>query len=194
MRVISGKLKARIIAMPKLIRPTSDKVREALFEILKNCIEGSNFLDLYSGSGAIGIEAFSRGAKSVAFVDNNLRCIEVLKDNLAKCGISDLSTIYIYNREALSALKLFEKKGFLFDIIFLDPPYYKDMARNTLIAISKCDILRRNAIVILETYKKENLDEEAGFLKKFRSYRYGDTKLEFFRNKNEKDSDLSRQF
>jgi len=194
MRVISGKLKARIIAMPKLIRPTSDKVREALFEILKNCIEGSNFLDLYSGSGAIGIEAFSRGAKSVAFVDNNFRCIEVLKDNLAKCGISDLSTIYIYNREALSALKLFEKKGFLFDIIFLDPPYYKDMARNTLIAISKCDILRRNAIVILETYKKENLDEEAGFLKKFRSYRYGDTKLEFFRNKNEKDSDLSRQF
>ena len=182
MRVISGKLKARIIAMPKLIRPTSDKVREALFEILKDCIVGSNFLDLYSGSGAIGIEAFSRGAKSVTFVDNNFRCIKALKDNLQVCGISDVSTIYIYNIDALSALELFGKKGFFFDIIFLDPPYYKDMAKNTLIAISKCDILPRNVIVILELYKKENLDEKAGFLRKFRSYRYGDTKLEFFRN------------
>lgn len=192
MRIISGKLKNRIIAMPKLIRPTSDKVREALFEILKNCIEGSNFLDLYSGSGAIGIEAFSRGAKSVTFVDNNFRCIKVLKDNLQKCGISEVSTIHIYNMEALSSLELFEKKGFSFDIIFLDPPYYKDTAKNTLIAISRCDILPRNAIVILEVYKKENLDEEVGTLRKFRSSRYGDTKLEFFRN--EKDSDLSRQF
>lgn len=195
MRVISGRLKGRRIEMPKIIRPTSDKVREALFEILKNRIEGSNFLDLYAGSGGVGIEAFSRGARSVTFVDNNFRCVEVLKDNLQKCGISKVSTIYIYNMEVDSALALFEKKGAFFDIIFVDPPYHKGMAKNTLIEISKYDILPRNAIVVVEAYKKENLDEEAGSLRKFRSYRYGDTKLEFFRNESrEKDSDLSGKF
>ncbi|MDP8230488.1 MAG: 16S rRNA (guanine(966)-N(2))-methyltransferase RsmD [Candidatus Gorgyraea atricola] len=175
MKIIAGKLKGRVIEMPKGIRPTSDKVREALFEILKDRIEGAAFLDLYCGSGAIGIEAFSRGAKSISFVENDARCIAILKKNIS---LLQLSKINIYARDALRWIK--ENKE-AFDIVFLDPPYYKDMAKKTLIALSDCDILARNALVIIEAYKKDILPEEAGTLKKIRTCKYGDTKLEFYK-------------
>ncbi len=180
MRIIAGKFKGRVIGMPKGIRPTSDKVREALFEILKDRIEGASFLDLYCGSGAMGIEAFSRGAKSVIFADASFKCTKVLKENLTKLDILDLSNIDIYARDSFKVLREFEKESCCFDLVFLDPPYYKDMAKNTLIALSNYDILARNAIVIAEIYKKENLPEEVGRLKKVRTSKYGDTILEFF--------------
>ena len=166
--------------MPEGIRPTSNKAREALFEILKDRIEGADFLDLYCGSGAMGIEAFSRGAKSATFVDASFKCTKVLEKNLTKMDILDLSSINIYTRDSFEVLEEFERKNCRFDLIFLDPPYHKDMAKNTLIALSNYDILARNAIVIAEIYKKENLPEEVGRLKKVRTSKYGDTILEFF--------------
>ena len=180
MKIIAGKLKGRTIQMPNGIRPTSDKVREAFFEIVKDRIEGANFLDLYCGSGAMGIEAFSRGAKGIAFVDNNFRCTAILRKNLTLLDISGLSSIHIYKKEALRALEAFKQSSGLFDIVFLDPPYYKDIARNTLIALSNCDILARNVVIITETYKKECLPLEVGSIKRFRTFHYGDTKLDFF--------------
>lgn len=181
MKIIGGKFKGRVIEMPKGIRPTSDKVREALFEILKDRIEGANFLDLYCGSGAMGIEAFSRGAKAVTFVDNNPRCIATLKKNLSRLGIMGKSCLNIYNKDGLKALEVLAASAASFDVVFLDPPYYKDIARNTLIAISNYDILTRNAVIVAEIYKKEALPEEAGPIKKVRTVQYGDTKLEFFK-------------
>ncbi|MFC1624488.1 16S rRNA (guanine(966)-N(2))-methyltransferase RsmD [Candidatus Omnitrophota bacterium] len=181
MRIIAGKFKGRVIEMPKGIRPTSDKVRQALFEMYKNRIEGANFLDLYCGSGAVGIEAFSRGAKSSTFVDDNSQCIATLKKNLSHLHILDLSTLYIYKRGVVEALKALKDSSRTFDIVFLDPPYYKNMAKNTLIALSDCDILARNALIIVELYKKEGLPEEVGKLKKIRTSFYGDTILESFR-------------
>ncbi len=180
MRIIGGKFRGRVIEMPNGIRPTSDKVREALFEILKDRIEGASFLDLYCGSGAMGIEAISRGAKRVTFVEKAFKCAKVLERNLTKLDILDLSSINIYTRDSIRILEEFEKKSCCFDLVFLDPPYHKDMAKNTLIALSNYDILARNAIVIAEIYKKENLPEEVGGLKKIRTSRYGDTILEFF--------------
>ncbi|MFC1621161.1 16S rRNA (guanine(966)-N(2))-methyltransferase RsmD [Candidatus Omnitrophota bacterium] len=176
MRIIAGKFKGRLIEMPKGIRPTSDKVREALFEILKADIGGAAFLDLYCGSGAIGIEALSRGAKSVTFVDNNFKCIRVLKRNLMLAEVSPPPSICL--KDVLKGIK--EIKG-SFDIIFLDPPYYKDIAKKTLIALSDCDILPRNVLVIVEAHKKDILPEETGTLKKIRTCKYGDTKLEFYK-------------
>jgi len=167
--------------MPKAIRPTSGKVRESLFEILKGRIEGSSFLDLYCGSGAVGIEAFSRGAKTVSFVDNNPNCIKILKKNLAQLDILDLSIVNIYKKDVLSSIGAFKRP---FDIIFLDPPYYKQIAKNTLMAISNYDILARNTLIAVETYKRDILPEEVGILKKFRASLYGDTKLEFFRHED----------
>lgn len=175
MKIITGKFKGRSIEMPKGIRPTSDKVREALFEILKDKIGGSSFLDLYCGSGAIGIEALSRGAKSVTFIDNDFKCIKSLKKNLTALNIS---LVNIYSKDAIQSLKSIARD---FDIIFLDPPYYKDIAKKTLIALSDCDILARNALVIIEAHKKDILPEEAGTLKKIRTCKYGDTKLEFYK-------------
>jgi len=178
MRIIGGEFKGRVIEMPRGIRPTSDKVREALFEILKDHIEGAAFLDLYCGGGAVGIEACSRGAKGITFVDNNAKCIAVLRKNLARLNILDKSSIDIYNKDAR---KIAETLLTPFDIVFLDPPYYKDVAKNTLMTLSDCDILARNAIIVIEAYKKEFLPDEAGMLKKVRTREYGDTKLEFYK-------------
>ena len=179
MRIIAGEYKGRTIEMPNGIRPTSDKVREALFDILKSRMEGAIFLDLYCGSGAIGIEAISRGASHITFVDNNNNCISVLNKNIAKLGIQ--KAMYdIYNKDCLKGIKELSGAGKLFNIVFLDPPYYKDLAKNTLIELSKCDILTPYAAVVAEVFKKEALPEEIGALRKTRSYKYGDTILEVF--------------
>ncbi|OIO33420.1 MAG: 16S rRNA (guanine(966)-N(2))-methyltransferase RsmD [Candidatus Omnitrophica bacterium CG1_02_40_15] len=179
MKIIAGEYKGRIIDMPVGIRPTSDKVRKSLFEILKTQIVGTSFLDLYCGSGAIGIEALSRGAEKAVFIDNNHGCISILKRNLDKIGIS--KPLYdIYNKDCIYILS---RGGFQtrpYDIVFLDPPYYKGLAKNTLIELSNCDILTPNALVITEVFKKESLPEELGVFKKIRSSKYGDTLLEFF--------------
>lgn len=180
MKIIGGNFKGREIRMPKGIRPTSDKVREALFEILKDRIEGASFLDLFCGSGAMGIEALSRGANTVSFVDSNFLAVSVLKKNLSLLDISGSYNIDIYKKEAIGALPDIERSGSLFDIIFLDPPYNRGMAKNSLIAISRCDILARNPIIVAEIYKKEILPETIGSLTKIRTSRYGDTVLEFF--------------
>ena len=166
--------------MPDRIRPTSDKVREALFEILKNRISKASFLDLYCGSGAVGIEALSRGAQKTVFIDNNKACISVLRRNLDEIGISD-SLYDIYNKDCI---KILCRGGFEtrpYNIVFLDPPYHTGLAKNTLIELSDCDILTPNAVVIAEVFKKEGLPEELGAFKKTRSYKYGDTLLEFFK-------------
>ena len=180
MKIIAGEYKGRIIEMPGGIRPTSDKVRKSLFEILKNRIEGAIFLDLYCGSGAMGIEALSRGAEKAVFIDNSHNCVSVLKRNLDKMGISK-NSYDIYSKDCVHGIDMLQKTGCSFDIVFLDPPYYTGLAKNTLIGLSGCDILTPNALVIAEVFKKEGLPEGLGDFKKIRSSKYGDTLLEFFR-------------
>ncbi|MFA4991960.1 MAG: 16S rRNA (guanine(966)-N(2))-methyltransferase RsmD [Candidatus Omnitrophota bacterium] len=177
MRIVSGKFKGRVIEMPKDIRPTSDKVRAALFNILRGRTAGARFLDLYCGSGAIGIEALSQGASKAVFVDSDFKSIHILKKNLAGLNIK-IDTIY--NKDGIKAIDLFKASGERFDIVFLDPPYNKDMAKNTLIKISACDILTPNAVVVAEIFKKESLPERIGALIKSRTYKYGDTVMEFY--------------
>jgi len=180
MKIIAGEYKGRIIEMPSRIRPTSDKVREALFEIFKNRIEGTRFLDLYCGSGAMGIEALSRGAKKAIFIDTDRHCISVLKRNLDKIGIPKTSYT-IYNKDCINGIGILQKAGIYLDIVFFDPPYYEDLAKNTLIELSSYDILSPNALVIAEVFKKEGLPEELGDFRKIRSSKYGDTLLEFYK-------------
>ena len=183
MHIIAGEYKGRIIEMPDGIRPTSGKVRNALFEILKNRIEGAIFLDLYCGSGAMGIEALSRGAKKAVFIDNGHSSVSILKRNLDKLGASQsLYDIYIKDCIYILSRGGFETRPYnLFDIVFLDPPYYRGLAKNTLIGLSGCDILSPDAVIIAEVFKKESLPEELGVFRKIRSYKYGDTLLEFYK-------------
>lgn len=175
MRIIGGEYKSRSIAMPRGVemRPTQDKVREALFNILGD-ITGKRVLELFAGSGAFGIEAISRGAGSVTFVDNNFRCVQAIKSNLASLGVPDSK----YNIAKADALKFPAKvagTGQAYDIVFLDPPYYRDMAKKCLINIDHYDIVAPVGLVIAEHFKKDALGVELERIVFVEERRYGDT-------------------
>ena len=134
MRIVAGKNKGNILKSPKdlSIRPTSQKVREALFDILRTDIEETFFLDLFAGTGAVGIEALSRGAKKVIFIDKEVKCIKIIKENLERTKNSQ--NAFVYKIDFLAGLKLLAKKNYLLDYIFLDPPYSKGLINITSLA------------------------------------------------------------
>lgn len=171
--------------MPKgvEIRPTQDKVREAIFNILGD-INGKNVLELFAGSGAFGIEAISRGAGSVTFVDNNFRCAQTIGANLESLGV-DHCRYDIMKANALSVLPRLARGEDRFDIIFLDPPYHKGMAKNCLINIDSYDILSPVGLVIIEHFKKDALDVKLERLLFLDERRYGDTVVTILRKINE---------
>jgi len=177
MRIITGKYKGRTIKMPPGIRPTQNKVRKAIFDILGG-IEGLSFLELFAGSGAVGIEALSCGAGEVVFVEKDRKCVEKIKENL---GVISLSRYLVISSDTCQAIKDLSKKRRKFNLIFLDPPYYQDLAKKTLQTIAGCDILARNGFVIAQHFKKDNLPEAEGDLSLFKQARYGDTLLSFYR-------------
>ncbi len=182
MRIIGGEYRGRILKMPKgvKIRPTQDRVREAMFNIIRAGVPEASVLDLYAGSGAFGIEALSRGANLAIFVDNNINCIRVIKSNLLVLGDSaELSQVV--KLDALRSISRFKKENKKFDIIFLDPPYHKDLARNCLIKIDACDILSQRGFVICEHYLKDVMPEKTGSFACFKQRKYGDTMLSFYR-------------
>lgn len=182
-RIIGGEYKSRLIAMPKGvdIRPTQDKVREALFNILGN-INDRKALELFAGTGAFGIEAISRGANSVTFVDNNFRCCKTIRANLESLGVNE-SKYNIIKTNALSAVPMLAKADEKFDIIFLDPPYYKELAKKCLININDYDIVSPIGLVIVEHFKKDALDVELERFVFVDERRYGDTLITIYKHK-----------
>ena len=163
MRVISGSLKGKIIQRPKNIRPTQDKVRKALFDILGD-IQDLAFLDLYAGSGAVGLEALSQGVSRVVFVEKDGRCIKTIKQNITAAGltgksVSGLARFQVMGLDVSRALRQLDKRGEKFDIIFLDPPYYQDFAKKTLKILSRYDIVSPNGWIICQHFKKDSLPE-----------------------------------
>jgi len=181
MRIIGGEYKSRSIAMPRGVemRPTQDKVREALFNILGD-IAGKKVLELFAGSGAFGIEAISRGAASVTFVDNNFCCIKTIKSNLESLGVPD-SKYNIIKADALKFPAKAANNHEMYDIIFLDPPYYRDMAKKCLINIYYYDIVSPVGLVIVEHFKKDALSVELERLVFVDERRYGDTVITILR-------------
>ena len=175
MRIIGGEYKSRSIAMPRGVemRPTQDKVREALFNILGDIV-GKKVLELFAGSGAFGIEAISRGAGSVTFVDNNFRCAQTIESNLVSLDVPD-SKYEIIKADALKFPVKFAQGREKYDIIFLDPPYSRDMAKKCLINIDSYDIVSPVGLVIVEHFKKDALDAELERLVFVDERRYGDT-------------------
>ena len=186
MRIIGGEYKSRQILMPKgvEIRPTQDKVREAIFNILGD-VSDKTVLELFAGSGAFGIEAISRGAKSVAFVDDNFRCAQTIRANLESLGVSD-SRYDIMKTNAMGVMPRLDKMEEKFDIVFLDPPYYKGLAKNCLINIDSYDIVSPVGLVIIEHFKKDALDAELERLLFLDERRYGDTVITIFKKIDEK--------
>lgn len=192
MRIISGRLKGRLMKVPRHIRPTQDKVRKALFDIIKD-IEDLSFLELFAGSGAVGLEAASQGANRVVFVENDPICIGVLKDNLAYLHPS---ACCLFPFDALKAIKKLAKEKKNFDIIFLDPPYCKragtslqsrlnqaesdSISKKTLKMLSTYDILAPNGLIVVQHFKKDILPGNLGDLTIFKQSSYGDTLLSFY--------------
>lgn len=178
MRVLTGKLKGRLLKTPKPgLRPTQDKTRKAIFDILGEVIVGSQFLDLFAGSGAVGIEALSCGAGMVWFVENDREAISTLSDNLSGLKISNYEVI---PKDAFSVIEQLAQQKRKFDIIFLDPPYYQDLAKKSLLSLAACDILSPSGLVIIQHFKKDIIPEKTDSLELIKQKKYGDTSVSFY--------------
>ncbi|MDP3143206.1 MAG: 16S rRNA (guanine(966)-N(2))-methyltransferase RsmD [Candidatus Omnitrophota bacterium] len=195
MKIIGGLYKGRMFKMPKGIRPTQDVLRKSLFDILREVITDSTFLDLFAGSGAVGLEAFSRGAKGVVLVEKNQVCAKMIKDNAwsIKGGAKTpfLKFKVLAQDVFLSIPFLYHNKE-SFDIIFLDPPYYSGeklksvsqtvlLAKKTLQTLGGYDILSPNGLIICQHSRREVLPEKIENLILFKQKRDGDTVLSFYR-------------
>jgi len=183
MRVIAGKFKGRQLVAPRgmNVRPLSDRVKESLFSILRYEVVDSTFLDLCAGSGNVGIEALSRGASAVTFIDRNVLSIKTIVGNLKKCGIATNDPqVAVLCMDALKGLTYLSKHQAKFDVIFLGPPYHSEILRKCLQPISELGLLCQGGIIIAEHHRKEYLPDEIHQLMLFRRERYGDTMLSFY--------------
>jgi 16S rRNA (guanine966-N2)-methyltransferase len=183
MRVIAGQYRSRALAAPRGLgtRPTSDRLRETLFNVLAPGIEGAVFVDLYAGSGAVGIEALSRGASEVVCVENAEAALKAIRANLASLGIRGGYTLEA--RGVAAALKRMASAGRLANIVFLDPPY--ESAREYEVTLGllggeASGVLAPDAVVIAEHAKRDDLSEKYGKLIRYRVLKQGDAALSFY--------------
>ncbi len=153
MRIIAGKFKGRTLITMKdrSIRPTTDRVKESIFNLIQGVIEDAKVLDLFAGSGALGIEALSRGAESVTFVDRSNDSIETVNTNLKKVS----GKVNVLRKDYLNAIDYFSARNEKFDIIFLDPPYKQGLDKSALLKIEESGILSNDGIVIVERARED---------------------------------------
>jgi len=181
MRIISGELRGRRLRTPtgSATRPTSDRLRETLFNILGVEVVNSRFLDLYAGSGAVALEAASRGAESVVAVENSRRAFAVLEDNVEMCRMRE--RVQTINKDASAALKAFAADEVTFDIVFVDPPYDADEYVRALPLLGTLGILEPDGLVVVERNAHRPLLDEYGVLRNYRDVTHGGSTLSFFR-------------
>lgn len=183
MRVIAGEFRSRPLTAPKgrETRPTSDRLRETLFNVLAPRIEGSVVLDLYAGSGAVGIEALSRGAREAIFVENAEPALRTIRANLASLGIRGGYSLEA--RHVAAALKRLTAAERVADIVFLDPPYDEAAEYESTLGLlgGECRaMLASDAVTVAEHLKKRELAERYGVLKRYRVLKQGDSILSFY--------------
>ena len=159
MRVISGSARGKKLNSLEGLetRPTLDRVKEAVFNILQFNIKGASALDLFSGSGALGIEALSRGAKEAVLCDNSNKAVRIIKQNLEETRLIDKAEII--NKDYVEALKNLNKESKKFDIIFLDPPYKSNYAVESIKYIIQYELLAKDGIIVVETDDENKIEE-----------------------------------
>ncbi len=184
MRVVAGRFGGRRLRAPRgrVTRPTSERVREALFSMLGE-LHGETVLDLFAGSGALGIEALSRGAAKVVFVERDRRAVEALSANLTELGLGERE-VEIRPGDALSALRAARKLGETYDLVFVDPPYACARALSRELSASLPQLLRAGARVVVESDRRAPLQLQ---LAAVRERRYGDTVITIHRHAVEGD-------
>jgi 16S rRNA (guanine966-N2)-methyltransferase len=179
MRIIAGSFKGRRLAPVKgRIRPTAAKVREAVFNILGPEVAGARVLDLFAGTGALGIEALSRGAAAAVFVEEHPGALKVLGRNLADLDLVESTTVLPL--PVARALKKLAGRQERFGLVFLDPPYGGGEAVDALTALAALDLLAPGARVVVEGRHQESLPESCGRLRRLETRRYGDTQVAFY--------------
>ena len=181
MRITGGVLKGRRLASPKGlgIRPTPQKVREAIFDIIGQDLSGLNVLDLFAGTGNLGLEALSRGAGWVLFIDNAPESIRILQKNLALCGLQGSAVVLRQDlRRGIPFGHPMMKKSL--DLVFLDPPYGEDLIPRLLADLAHSKALSAASIVIAESSRTEELPLSLGTLDTVKTRLYGDTKITIY--------------
>jgi len=178
LRVIGGSLGGRRLEGPPRtgVRPTTDRVREALFEVLGDLVEGARVLDLYAGTGAIGIEALSRGAASCDFVESDPKAQAVIRENLTRTALLDVSKVYpVPVARALTRLQ-----G-PYDLVVADPPYEYDRAESELAQVITSGLLADDGTLVVEHSQRKPWPQTLGGRAQLASRRYGDTRVTFYR-------------
>ena len=180
MRVITGTARGRKLVTPEglEVRPTSDMAKEAIFSSIQYEVENCEMLDLFAGSGQMGVEALSRGARSVTFIDSDPKSIAAVKTNLKNCGFMEKSKVAL-----MDSLSYIKNTTAAFDIAFLDPPYGKEIIDAVLPFVA--EKMKPYGVIICETERKEELPKEAGDFEIRKEYRYGKAKVTVYRRKGE---------
>jgi 16S rRNA (guanine966-N2)-methyltransferase len=179
-RIIGGQGKGRRLQAPKgsATRPTASRVRQTLFDVLAPRVPGSRFLDLFAGGGGVGLEALSRGALRVVFVEKSPEAVAVLKRNLALLGLP--AEAEVHRQDALVALQALADAGRRFDLVYVDPPYEGDLYQAVLEQVSRSGLLDPEGRLVAEHFHKRPLPERIGGLVRTRSVRVGDHLLSFY--------------
>ncbi|MGM9618990.1 MAG: 16S rRNA (guanine(966)-N(2))-methyltransferase RsmD [Oscillospiraceae bacterium] len=182
MRVITGSARGRRLKELKGMdtRPTTDKVKESMFNILQFDIEGRRVLDLFAGTGQLAIEALSRGAESAVLVDQRSDAVKLIRENLALCGLEDKAKVV--PGEALGYLASLREK---FDLIFLDPPYDTELLEKALAHIARYDLLSPHGLIMAESRAEKRLPALSAPYGVYREYRYGKIKLTVYHREGE---------
>ena len=183
MRVISGTARGtRLVSLGSAdIRPTLDRVKESFFNQVGPGLEGLTFLDLFAGSGSMGIEALSRGAETVVFVEPNLEAQRIIMQNLEKCRMTGDSPRWVLLKSpALVGLKSLKERNLSFDLVYLDPPFSDGLYEPSMLELSPSGILRQDALVVAEHFHKTVLQKNYDKLELYKDRRLGDSCLSFF--------------
>lgn len=181
LRIIAGRSKGRILESIKgrNTRPTSDKVKEAIFNIIQIRIPNSLVLDLFAGTGNLGLEALSRGASKAIFIDRDINAVKTIRKNCYNLGYQE--QVEIYRNDAARGLTELSKRDILFDIVFMDPPYAKGYEESLLQLIYEANILHNDSIVIVEHDSKTILPDRTAGLCRYDFRKYGGTGVSFYR-------------
>ena len=174
MRVITGSARGRRLKELEGMdtRPTTDRVKEGLFNVIQFDIEGRRVLDLFAGTGQLGIEALSRGARECVFVDNSPASLALVRQNLEICGFQGT----VVRADALEYLRRCGK----FDLVFIDPPYHAGLYEDVLNAVFSFDILTEGGIILVESMRGESMPEPSGPYRKGKTYNYGKISLTLY--------------
>ena len=181
MRIIAGVYRGRTIKSVggRLTRPTLDQVKEAVFNTLGQFFDGGIVLDLYAGSGNLGLEALSRGCEKVVFVDQSYQAIQVIKENIEILNVGEKTEVYKLN--AATALKKIQAKQTQFDLVFLDPPYEKQQLNDVISSLMDNNLIKNDGFIVCETSKKEDLIDGYKDLTKLKESIYGITKISIYK-------------